>query len=96
MVLGETVIINEANPFINYGCVEVRDERRVVARLNNRRKIAFGCPFGFHQMEVLVWGKPNGQPNEIVSPNILHLGMIAYWYKVYIRGDRKKKLVWFG
>ena len=75
--------------------LEVRDERRVVARLNNRRKIAFGCPFGFHQMEVLVWGKPNGQPNEIVSPNILHLGMIAYWYKVYIRGDRKKNwLVW--
>jgi hypothetical protein len=57
---------------------------------------AFGCPFGFYQMEVLVWEKPNGQPNEIVSPNNLHLGMIAYWYKAYIRGDRQKKLVWFG
>ena len=43
-----------------------------------------------------VWEKPNGQPNENVSPNNLHLGMIAYWYKAYIRGDRKKKLVWFG
>jgi hypothetical protein len=38
----------------------------------------------------------NGLPNEIVSPNNLHLGMIAYWYKAYIRGDRQKKLVWFG
>jgi hypothetical protein len=46
-------------------------------------------------MEVLIWGNPNGQPNEIISPKILHLGMIAYWYKVYIRGDQEKNgLVW--
>jgi hypothetical protein len=47
-------------------------------------------------MEVLVWGKPNGQPNDIVSPNILQFGydrLLVQSLHTW-RSEKKIGLVW--